>query len=278
MMRREKTAATGRKNEPRYARYALLNPYNLSLLAGAGITTLATGGWWLAICASVAETLWLLYAPDSRLLQRVWFDKMWEAERKAEAEARLKERIAELGASDAARVLMLREQCTRIGELAKESPSFASDVMRPHLAKLDGLLDDFADLAGVVARCERHLSTFDVPALRRAYGEYSAQMRLYSVGDTRHEVASKNLEVLQQRKVRWEELGGTMQTARGQMELIENTLRLLADEIVSMGNPTELGPRLDELRFAVDAIRETVDPAERTAAKAAKVASFRELS
>jgi hypothetical protein len=41
------------------------------------------------------------------------------------------------------------------------------------------------------------------------------------------------------------------------MELIEQTFRLLGDEILTMGSPRELGGRIDELRVAVDAVRET---------------------
>jgi hypothetical protein len=41
------------------------------------------------------------------------------------------------------------------------------------------------------------------------------------------------------------------------MELIEQTFRLLADEILTMGSPRELGGRIEELRVAVDAVRET---------------------
>ena len=43
------------------------------------------------------------------------------------------------------------------------------------------------------------------------------------------------------------------------MELIEQTFRLLADEIMTMASPRELGGRIDELRLAVDAVRETAD-------------------
>ena len=45
--------------------------------------------------------------------------------------------------------------------------------------------------------------------------------------------------------------------SRGQMDLMENTFRLLADEIVTMADPSELGARLEELRVGVAAIRET---------------------
>ena len=72
----------------------------------------------------------------------------------------------------------------------------------------------------------------------------------------RRTVAQKNLSVLLQRKDRYKELRRSLQTARGQMDLIENTFSLLADEIVSMNEVTQLGDRLDNLREGVAAVRE----------------------
>src|SRR6185369_4430774 len=42
-------------DDPPYARYAFLNPYNLSLLVGATATAAATGHWWIALCAGATE-------------------------------------------------------------------------------------------------------------------------------------------------------------------------------------------------------------------------------
>jgi hypothetical protein len=46
------------------------------------------------------------------------------------------------------------------------------------------------------------------------------------------------------------------------MDLMENSFRLLGDEIVTMANPTELATRLDDLRVGVQAIRETTEEVE----------------
>ena len=48
--------------EPPYVRYAFLNPYNVSLLAGAGVTAAATGHWGIAVVAAASEALWMLFA------------------------------------------------------------------------------------------------------------------------------------------------------------------------------------------------------------------------
>jgi hypothetical protein len=46
------------------------------------------------------------------------------------------------------------------------------------------------------------------------------------------------------------------------MGLIENTFRLLADQIVTMRSPRELGGQLDELIDGVEVVRSTAREAE----------------
>ncbi|APR76135.1 Hypothetical protein A7982_01482 [Minicystis rosea] len=254
----EMIRSQSKTEEPPYTRYALLNPYNLSVLAGAAVTSAATGEAWIALCAAAAEAVWLLLAPQSEVLRHHVFDGMWAAARKAEYEARLAGKVGLLVPGDQARVHGLLEQRGRIEELARDNPSFATSLVKSELARLSGLVEDFVDLGSVAARSERHLGTLDVAAMERAWAGYAAQVKAYPERDPRRAVAAKNMSVLKQRSERHADLARALGTARGQMDLIENTFRLLADEIVTMVSPSELGQRLDDLRIAVDAIRETV--------------------
>jgi hypothetical protein len=246
---------SGKRKERPYARQAFLNPYNLSLLAGAGVTAAATGHWWIALCAAATEAVWMLFAPDAKLLRAVWDKKFDEAER-LDVEERRVEKLRKLLPQDQMRAAALRDQRVRIQQLASENPSLTVDLLTVELAKLDALYEDFLDLALVCARCERHIGTFDIAGLDRSWRAYEQQVKQFEESDTRHEVARKNLDVLKQRHERLARVRKNLQTARGQMDLMENSFRLLADEIVTVADPTELGARLDDLRIGVQAIRE----------------------
>ena len=76
--------------------------------------------------------------------------------------------------------------------------------------------------------------TFKLEEIEADIRRYQLQVEKLPLGDERRTVAQKNLSVLPQRKDRYKELRRSLQTARGQMDLIENTFSLLADEIVSM--------------------------------------------
>jgi hypothetical protein len=259
--RAERVRRNSDSNEPPYARYAFLNPYNLTLFAGALAFGLLSGHHWVVVIACAAELLWMIFAPDSRILRSLWFDRVFERAERAYAEERCKQKVAELNVSDRTRLAHLASQKDAIERLAKDNPSLAVDLLKDELAKLDALLEDFVDLGITASRAEQHAMTFDFAAMRRSWHMHEAQAKQHRVGDPRREVAEKNLAVLRQRRERYDDLTRTIQVVRGQMELIEQTFRLLADEILTMASPHELGGRIEELRVAVDAVRETADDA-----------------
>ena len=131
--------------------------------------------------------------------------------------------------------------------------------MATELDKLDYILDDFVRIALQCGRAERHLEGVDLRAMERQWHAYRGQADGLPEGDKRRAVAQKNLDVLAQRRQRFEDLRQRVQAARGQMDLMENTFKLLADEIVTMSAPEALGARLDDLRIGVEAIREVAD-------------------
>src|SRR3712207_808735 len=110
------------KPRPPYAKYAFKNPYNLSLLIGAGAAAAATGNWWLAIAGAGVEALWMLFAPDSKLLRKLAWDKRWEKEREDARRAELDAKFKQLPEGDAMRCLALREKQDQINKLAAENP------------------------------------------------------------------------------------------------------------------------------------------------------------
>src|SRR5262245_41120445 len=59
-----------------YRKYAFHNVYNYTLMGGVATATLLTQNWWLGIVGAGMEVLWVVFAPDSPLLQRLVFDKV----------------------------------------------------------------------------------------------------------------------------------------------------------------------------------------------------------
>ena len=270
-----RTQSSDDKPQPPYAKYAFKNPYNYAIMGGFASAALLTGSWWLGLAGAGAEALWMLFAPDSRLLRKLWFDKRHaedvDVQRKAELDAKFKL----LPEPDAMRCLALREKQNQINSLAQENPAFTLDLLTGELQKLDDLVRAFLELSVTCARYQDYLGSIDIDEIERDLRRYHQILdqgegvdrggkraqpgaeELSSRGESRRTLAQKNIAVLDKRKEKYAEIRSYLSSARGQLELIENSFRLLADQIVTMRSPTELSGQLDDLLDGVEAVRQT---------------------
>jgi hypothetical protein len=253
--------ASDDKPRPPYARYAFKNPYNYAVMGGFASAALLTGNWWLGLAGAGAEALWMLFAPDSRLLRKAWFDKRHQEDTDAARKAELDAKFKLLPEPDAMRCLALREKQEQINKLANENPAFTIDLLTGELTKLDDLVRAFLELSVTCARYQDYLGSVDVDEIERDLRRYH-QILDKGEGDKRV-LAQKNIAVLEKRKEKYAEIRGYLSSARGQLELIENTFRLLADQIVTMRSPQELSGQLDELLDGVEAVRQTTRETDR---------------
>lgn len=246
-----------------YLWMAFANPYNLSMLAGSVSIAAIIQEPLLALAALSAEALWLVFGPGSRLLQRYLWDPALERERRAlEAKAR-ENLLAALNPPERHRVEDLVARQEQIRSLASLNPSFTGDLLRDELQKTNRLVDAFLELALSCLRYEQYLDSIDVSELDRDRVRYSETVRVGSPDDPQTEIARKNLEIVDKRLDRMEEIRRYLNVARGQLDLIENSFQLIADQIITMQSPRELSGQLDELLDGVEAIRETARDTER---------------
>jgi hypothetical protein len=249
------------KKPPPYRKYAFANPYNYAILGGFASASLLTGNWWLGLVGAGWEALWMLFAPDSKLLQKLWFDKVHADVQGRAAQAALMAKLAQLPVQSVARINALKSTREQIDRLAHENPAFTTELLKDEFKKLDDLGTAFVDLAIAAARYDEYLGSLSLNEMEQDERRYRA---LVERGNTEgRALAQKNLGVVLKRKEKYAEIRGYLTSARGQMELIENTFQLLADQIVTMRSPQELGGQLDELLDGVEAVRQTARETER---------------
>lgn len=245
-----------------YLKAAFANPYNLSLLGGSVALSLLTLNPLPALAGLGAEALWLLWAPDSGLLRRrLWDPRFSKLEEAAEAEER-RRRIAGLPEHDRVRVEELVLRRVDIERLASHNPTFTGELLRRELAKTDRLVDAFLDMALTCARYSAYLDTVDERALARDVERYAADVRRGDPADPRTDLAQRNLAIVVKRQERMRDIQRYLGVARGQLDLIENSFQLIADQIVTMQSPKELSGQLDELLEGVEAIRQSARDTE----------------
>ena len=245
-----------------YVKAAFLNPYNLSLLGGAAAASVLTFNPLPILGAVGLEVLWLLWAPDSQRLRHLLWDPRFAKLKEAiEAEERGR-LIAVLPEADRARVAALVARRKEIEQLAAQNPTFTGELLRAELVKTDRLVGAFVEMALTCGRYASYLDSVDERVLARDVDRYAAEVRRGKPEDQRTEISQKNLAIVVKRQERMHEIQSYMGVARGQLDLIENTFQLIADQIVTMQSPKELSGQLDELLEGVEAIKQSARDTE----------------
>lgn len=237
-----------------YARRLFLNPYNLTLLGACGFTSLATGNGLLALVGVGMEAIWMLFAPDNPIVRR-YVDQHLDKEALEEQAKKREEQLRTLARGEQVRCQALMTKRWEIARLAADNPTFGAELLRGEVAKLDRLVDNFIDLARTNARYREYLDREDVGEIERLAKSYEREIQT-AQGDAQ-DLAKKNLGICRARLERLKDIREFIDRAAGQLELIENSFGLLADQIVSMRSPAELSGQLDDLIDGVEAVRQT---------------------
>jgi hypothetical protein len=245
-----------RDDTPNFLKSAFFNVYNLSLLGGAGLTALVTQDWLIGVGALALEALWLVVGPDLKPFQRA-VKETARAEREKREQARVEKLLSELTGRDFQRAKALEELKREIERDIANNPTFSAMLLRTELEKLGQLYQSFVKLAAACLKSEEYLSTVSDKELTKQLEAQQALERNHTDAAL-VELAKKNSQVLQKRVDAVRDIRLFLQRARGQMNLIENSVRLLRDQALTMTSPNQLTEQLDGLLSSVDAVSQSV--------------------
>jgi hypothetical protein len=245
---------------PNFLRAAFLNVYNLSLVAGAAVAAAATGDWLIAAGAVGLEALWLSLGPDLRMFQRSVREAHRDEQDKRDR-ARVDQLMGELPEREWQRAKALDELRRDIERDMQHNPSFQAILLQSELEKLKQLHQSFVTLASACRRAETYLQAVDVRDLeRQLQSQKTIQEKM--ADDSVRELARKNAAVIEKRLETIKDIETFLARARGQMTLIENSVRLLRDQALTMTSPEALTEQLDDLLTGVDAVQRSVKDTE----------------
>ena len=162
--------------KPPYFKYAFSNIYNLTMLGGFASAAVLTQNWWLGVAGAGAEVIWMLFAPDSRLLRAKWFDKRHQEELAAKDNAKWQDKLRRLSRDHHMRVASLQAKRHKIVALAGENQALTSKLLKAEIAKLDTLMGSFLDLLISVDRYESHLQSSNLDKLEEQIRENERQL------------------------------------------------------------------------------------------------------
>lgn len=243
------------EGKPSYLKAAFWNIYNLGLLGGAAAMAAISGDFVLGAAALGVEALWLLFGPDLRPFRRAVDQAHREARERAER-ARINKMVDALPEREWARAKALDELRREIERDMQHNPSFQAILLQTELDKLSALHRNFVSLATACVRAETYLSATDPRELTRQI-EIQHNLEKTLKDEAAQQIARKNAQVLEKRMETIKEIQNFLARARGQMNLIENSVRLLRDQALTMASPDQLGEQLDDLLTGVAAIQES---------------------
>jgi hypothetical protein len=246
-----------------YLKAAFANPYNLSLLAGGLAASVLTVNPLLAIITVGLELLWVVNAPGSKKLQEWLWDPSFDQQEQAAQAAARAERLKNLDETDRERVLSLLARQQEINALAAQNPSFTGELLRSELTKTDRLVEAFIEMANTCCRYDAYLDSIDLSELEKDRRRWESIARNNDTRNSETDIANKNLTIINKRFDKMKEIHHYLTVARGQLDLIENSFQLIADQIVTMQSPQELTGQLDELLDGVESIKQTAADTER---------------
>jgi hypothetical protein len=202
-------------------------------------------------------------APGSKKLKEWLWDPSFDAEERAQNEAARVERLKHLEEDDRLRVVDLIARQEEINSLAAQNPSFTGELLRSELTKTDRLVEAFIEMATTCSRYEYYLESIDVSDLERERRRWENIVKTQDKRAAETDIAGKNLAIIMKRFDKMKEIRHYLMLARGQLDLIENSFQLIADQIVTMQSPQELTGQLDELLDGVESIKQTAADTER---------------
>jgi hypothetical protein len=249
-----------RDDQPNFLKAAFFNVYNLSLLGGAGLAALATQDWLVGVGALALEALWLVLGPDLKPFQRSVKNAARAQAEKAE-QARIEGLLEQLSGRDFQRAKALAELRGEVERDIGQNPSFSAVLLRTELEKLGQLYQSFVKLAHACQQSEAYLATVSEKELTRQLEAQQALERNHADAAL-VDLAKKNAQVLEKRLSAVKDIRVFLQRARGQMNLIENSVRLLRDQVLTMTSPNQLSEQLDGLLTSVDAVSQSVKDAD----------------
>ncbi|MBN2362117.1 MAG: hypothetical protein JXR83_21880 [Deltaproteobacteria bacterium] len=244
-----------------YVKALFHNVYNYTLLGGVATVAVLTGQWWLLPVGLAAEGLYMLWAPSSKFMRRQ-IDKQFEEEDRKLSANRREQMLSALNPRDFNRCQTLLLKEAEIRRLAEENQSFERSMLERELDKLSRLADDFVSLADSSTRLRAYLDKQRLDEVERQQRNYQKQAESAS-DPAQRDLAKKNLDILMRRLERLRDIKEFVSRASGELDLIENSFALLADQIVSMRGAGEFGGQLDDLIDGVDAVRQAAGVAER---------------
>ncbi|NBB86945.1 MAG: hypothetical protein GVY12_12115 [Bacteroidetes bacterium] len=250
--------------EINYTKEALFLPWNLVFIA-TSVLIAATLGWqsgipWLfellLTLAAGGELLYLGTMPQQERFRRYIRSKKAEAH----APPSNKEIYRLLSDPSQRRYAKLRKLRDEIAVNYRKLSYASQGLLDSHVQKLDGLLDSYLNLTYQKERYERHTRSATQLDVEDAIAQLQEDMKDDS--PRVRAIKERRLRILKQRLRRFQHGRENLAIIDAQLETIEDVVRYIHEQSMTLRNPEEITFQLDMLLDEVHETEASVDEIE----------------
>ena len=238
-----------------YVRAALNWQYNWIGLAGAAAFALVAGSGLPLVLAAGAELMYVALVPQSSRFRRLVRSWKYAAEKQAH-ERRLQEMYRDLPESMRSRYSHIQEVVQGIrsnyARLSATSQMFSKQMED----KLGGLLQGYVRLLHSAYTHAEYLKSLFPEGVRREIEQI--EKSLDKEPPKVREINTRRIEILRKRLGKFEKIRENREVIDAQCAAIEDVLRLIRDQSVTMRDPQEVSAQLDNLVLDVEQTEQNV--------------------
>ncbi|MBI5243879.1 MAG: hypothetical protein HY922_09405 [Elusimicrobia bacterium] len=170
--------------------------------------------------------------------------------------------LSTLPEAERERYLALADIRQRVYDSWQSRDSVTQSLLQPSVDKLDYLLDTFLRAQLTLQRMREHLSGSDFGDLEKQAKMLETEIAQRRLPDKLTEVKSKNLEILKQRIARLKKLQEDIAVVRTQLDTLENAIRFVNDQTVSLSDPQQITNEIDRVASEVGATEKSIQDVE----------------
>jgi hypothetical protein len=231
-----------------YWKEAFLDQYNLIPLLGfAALGILAWPFWMLGAAYEIA---WMGIVPASARFQRRVRAARLATER-AEGEASEEELAGGLDAASRGRYDQVARLCEKIEAQADAAEPAKRAILMLSLSKLGPLRKSFLRMLASLHALDEWLQVVDASALQRSLEKVEREIEASS--PKVRKVKERNRDILKERLARFQRAHEDRELLVAQLDTVENTLKLIRDDLVTLDNPQSVSDQID---LAVSGVQE----------------------
>ena len=255
----------GAADSESYVKHAFLNRLNLAALSGAGVASLALLNPLPILVAVGLELVYLGTVPSLPRFKRHVRSRR-ELERHRVEQHSTEGLLEGLSPNQREGFFALRDLRDRILDNYGRVPG-GSVLAETSRARMDGLLASFVRLLTTLNSYRRYLTNTDRKAIERELADLKAQVdKAEADSEKVREVKLRRVEILGKRLERFDRAAESRELISHQLASIDDFMRLLHEQSITLRDPDVLGQQLDHLAVEIQATDETVREMEKFAA------------